>query len=50
LNSLGTFETVYQLPAARLLEGTTAYPDCSEDAALPDELIELYIDGGQNLK
>ena len=49
LNSLGTFEYVYQIDSAYALEGTASYPQCTEDASLPQELIDLYIQNGTQL-
>jgi len=50
LNSLGTFDAVFQLAEARALEGTPSYPPCSEDATLPATLIDQYINGGVELR
>jgi hypothetical protein len=50
LNAQGTFEKIYQIPDAYALEGTPAYPSCDDDAALPKELIDLYIANGTQLK
>ena len=50
VNSLGTFDAVFQLAEARALEGTPSYPPCSEDATLPATLIDQYINGGVELR
>ena len=50
MNAQGTFDTVYEVQPGLELEGTSAYLAWPENQALPQKLIDQYLNNGTQLK